>query len=105
MHMAKQHESGVAGVDRALALLGAFRDGDVSLTLHQLAERTDLYKSTILRLITTLERRGCMVRLQDGRYQLGPMLVRWGNLYLTSVRIETHVTPVLERLAAVTGES
>lgn len=98
-------EAGVAAVDRALAILGAFRDGDVSLTLHDLAQRTDLYKSTILRLAATLERRGCLVRLQDGSFQLGPMLVRWGNLYLASVRIETHVTPVLQRLAADTGES
>lgn len=98
-------EGGVAAVDRALSILGAFRDGDVSLTLHDLAQRTDLYKSTILRLAATLERRGCLVRLQDGSFQLGPMLVRWGNLYLTSVRVETHVTPVLQRLAADTGES
>jgi DNA-binding IclR family transcriptional regulator len=103
--MAKSHGTGVAAVDRALAILGVFRDGDVSLTLRDLAERTGLYKSTILRLIATLERRGCIVRLPDGSYQLGPMLVRWGSLYLASVRIETHVTPVLERLAAQTGES
>lgn len=100
-----QTEAGVAAVDRALAILGAFRDGDVALTLHDLAQRTDLYKSTILRLVATLERRGCIVRLQNGSYQLGPMLVRWGNLYLASVRIETHVTPLLARLAADTGES
>jgi len=103
--MRNPKEPGVAAVDRALAIIGAFRDGDSSLTLHQIAERTDLYKSTILRLVTTLERRGCILRLQDGSYQLGPMLVRWGRLYLTSVRVETHVTPVLERLAADTGES
>lgn len=103
--MPKPQQAGVAAVDRALAILGAFRDGDVSLSLHQLAERTDLYKSTLLRLISTLERRGCIVRLEDGGYQLGPMLVRWAHLYLTSVKVETHVTPVLERLARETGES
>lgn len=103
--MPKHAPAGVAAVERALAILGAFRDGDVSLTLHQLAERTDLYKSTILRLIATLERRGCIARLDDGSYQLGPALVRWGSLYLASVRVETHVTPVLARLAGETGES
>ena len=97
--------SGVAAVDRALAILGAFRDGDVSLSLHEISGRTDLYKSTILRLLATLQNRGCVVRLADGRYQLGPMLVRWGSLYLASVRVETHVTPVLQRLSADTGES
>lgn len=98
-------ESGVAAVDRALAILGAFRDGDISLSLHEIASRTAMYKSTILRLLTSLECRGCILRLPDRTYQLGPMLVRWGSLYLTSVRIETHVTPILAELARVTGES
>ena len=97
--------AGVAAVERAFTILGAFRDGDVSLSLHELAERTGFYKSTILRLIATLQQRGCIVRLRDGSYQLGPMLVRWGNLYLASVRVETHVTPVLQQLATETGES
>jgi len=102
---ARDKESGVAAVERALLILGAFREADTSLTLHDLAERTGLYKSTILRLISSLERRGCILRLDDGSYQLGPTLVRWGSLYLTSVRIETHVTPVLGQLARDTGES
>jgi DNA-binding IclR family transcriptional regulator len=103
--MKRKNQTGVAAVERALAILGAFRDGDTSLTLHELARRTALYKSTILRLLTSLEKRGCILRLTDGSYQLGPMLVRWGSLYLTSVRIETHVTPVLSQLARDTGES
>ena len=105
MALNQSKEPGVAAVDRALAILDAFGERDIALTLHQLAERTRLYKSTILRLIASLERRGCMVRLEDGRYQLGAMLVRWSNLYLTSIRVETHVVPVLDRLAAKTGES
>lgn len=105
MAMNQKKEPGVAAVDRALAILDAFDERDAALTLHQLAERTNLYKSTILRLIASLERRGCMVRLEDGRYQLGAMLVRWSNLYLTSIRVETHVVPVLDRLATKTGES
>ena len=105
MSMNQKKESGVAAVDRALSILDAFSAGDTSLTLHQLAERTNLYKSTILRLVASLERNGCMARLEDGRYQLGAVLVRWSNLYLTSIRVETHVVPVLDRLATETGES
>lgn len=98
-------ESGVAAVDRALALLGAFRDGDGSLTLHELAVRTGYYKSTILRLLGSLSKSGCVLRLTDGSYQLGPMVLHWGRVYLSSLRIEDHVHPILERLAAETGES
>jgi DNA-binding IclR family transcriptional regulator len=103
--MPKATEPGVAAVERALSILGAFRDGDSALTLHELAQRTDLYKSTILRLLASLARAGCVLRLEDGSYQLGPMVLHWGRVYLSSLRIEDHVRPVLERLAADTGES
>lgn len=98
-------DSGVAAVERALTVLGAFRDGDGSLSLHELAARTGFYKSTILRLLASLARAGCVLRLADGSYQLGPMVLHWGRVYLASLRIEDHVQPILERLAAETGES
>jgi len=103
--MQESREPGVAAVERALLILGAFRDGDSALTLHELARRTGLYKSTILRLLASLARAGCVLRLEDGSYQLGPMVLHWGRVYLASLRIEDHVQPVLERLAAETGES
>ena len=46
---------GVAAVDRALSVLSAFQDGDAALSLAELAERTRLYKSTVLRLLASLE--------------------------------------------------
>jgi hypothetical protein len=49
---------GVAAVDRALSVLGAFQDGDAALSLAELAERTRLYKSTVLRLLASLEHGG-----------------------------------------------
>ena len=95
---------GVAAVDRALSILAAYSPDDSALTLSELANRTGLYKSTILRLIASLERRGCILRIESGAYQLGPTLVRWGSLYIASVKIETHVMPALQRLSRDTGE-
>ena len=45
---------GVAAVDRALLLLTAYRAGDRSLSLADLAERAGLVKSTALRLLASL---------------------------------------------------
>src|SRR3546814_8522239 len=63
-----------------------------------------MYKSTILRLIASLERHGCIQRLGDGRYLLGPTLLHWGRVYQTSLRLEDHVLPVLQRLVRETNE-
>lgn len=95
----------VASVDRAIRILNAFTDASTPLTLHDLSLRTGFYKSTILRLVSTLIEHGCILRLDNGTYQPGPTLARWGRLYLGSVRSETHITPLLERLAEETGES
>lgn len=95
---------GVAAVERALAILNAFRTSDASLTLNEIARRTGMYKSTILRLIATLVQEHCMVRLDDGSYQLGSMLLHWGGLYQASLRLDDHVPPILRRLVQETEE-
>lgn len=99
-----QKPGGVAAVERAFAILNAFQPGDASLPLNELARRTGMYKSTILRLITTLVQEHCIVRLDDGSYQLGSMLLHWGGLYQAALRLDDHVPPILRRLAQETGE-
>lgn len=96
---------GVAAVDRALAILAAFREGDATLTLAELAERTGFYKSTILRLAASLERAGYLRRPGNGGFQLGPALLHLGELYQQSFRLEDHVMPALRQLSKSTAES
>ncbi|MES2183720.1 MAG: helix-turn-helix domain-containing protein [Pseudomonadota bacterium] len=100
----EQKPGGVAAVERAFAILHAFRAGDTSLNLSELALRTGMYKSTILRTMTSLIREHCIVRLDDGTYQLGSMLLHWGGLYQAALRLDDHVPAILRRLVQETGE-
>ena len=68
--------SGVAVLDRAFALLGAFQPTDERLTLTELSRRTGLYKSTVLRLLGALEHGGFIRKLDDGQYAIGPQPMR-----------------------------
>lgn len=97
--------AGVAAVDRALSILTAFDDRKPSLSLAELAQKTGLYKSTILRLITSLEGAGYVRRLSSGQYQLGPEVLRLGSIYQHTFQLGHFLEPELERLAATTGES
>jgi DNA-binding IclR family transcriptional regulator len=72
---------GVAAVERALSILDAFTDQDPQLTLAELAKRTKMYKSTILRLARSLETYGYLVRAEDGMFRLGSKLLQLGSLY------------------------
>lgn len=96
---------GVASADRALTVLSAFRKGDRALSLAELATRTGLVKSTIMRLAISLEEHGFLAREGDGSYRLDAEVLRLGTIYTQSFRLEAHVMPVLEELVARTGET
>lgn len=96
---------GAAAVDRALSLLAAFRPGDTALGLAELAARTRLYKSTVLRLLASLEHAQLIQRQDDGRYALGIAVARLHGIYAASFSLERVVLPVLRQLVAQTGES
>ncbi len=96
---------GVAAVHRALSLLFAFREGEATLTLAEIAARTGHYKSTILRLLGTLEQARCVERQPDGSWALGPMLFRLGSLYAQARPARRHLPTALAALAEATGET
>ncbi len=89
-------EGGVAAVDRALTILDALTDEKV--TLAEVAKRTGLYKSTVLRLAKSLERFGYVRRSEDGGYRLGPKVLYLGSLYQRHFNTSDIVPPVLRRL-------
>ena len=96
---------GTAAVDRALSLLAAFRTGEESLGLQDLAERTRQHKSTVLRLLASLQHAQLVLRLEDARYRLGPGVARLHAVYASSFSMEQVVVRELRRLVKSTGES
>lgn len=103
--MDARRKRGVDSLERAFELLDAFRDAPGSLSLSDLAAKTGLYKSTILRLFVSLERYGYLVRDETGQFALGSTLFELGNVYRKAFRLVDQVRPALERLAAQTKES
>jgi len=93
-------EGGVAAVDRALSILDAFCESDAKLSLAEISKRTGLYKSTILRLMKSLEKFGYMYRSDDGAYTLGAKTLFLGTLYQRQFRTSEIVPPVLRKIVA-----
>lgn len=96
---------GVSAAERTLTVLTAFRSGDTSLSLVELAERTGLVKSTIMRLAISLEQFGLLARQPDGTYRLDAECLRLGSAYQHSFKLADHVVPALERLMLEIGET
>lgn len=80
--------NGVASADRVLTVLSSFQVGDTALSLVELVERTSLIKSTIMRLMVSLETNGFVNRLADGRYMLASEVMRLNAVYQDALDLE-----------------
>lgn len=98
-------KTGVDAVGRALAILKAFGAERTAMTLTEIAEATDLYKSTVLRLAASLEADGFLVRGPDRLFRPGPELWRLGALYQRGLDLGEVIRPALRRLVEATGET
>lgn len=96
---------GVAAVDRALAVLQAFTAETPVMALAELAACTGLYKSTILRLATSLLSGGFLERLADGRYRIGAAPFRLGEIFRQGTTPDTVILPIMHELSKESGES
>ncbi|MFB6273042.1 MAG: IclR family transcriptional regulator [Salinibacter sp.] len=72
----------VTAVDRAFEVLESLSQSDEELSLVDLAQETDIPKSTLFRILSTLEDWKCVVRDEKQKtYQLGLRLMELGNAY------------------------
>lgn len=95
----------VEAVERALTLLEVFNEHQPELSLTELSLATGFYKSTILRLMASLEVFGFVVRNERGIYRIGPACARLAPLAGEGLRLEGVVRPVLIALRDVSGET
>jgi len=98
-------ENRVESVERALMLLNAFKTEKDALTLSQLAEKTSFYKSTILRILGSLERFGYVTRGEGSLYYPGPALLRFSSTSKSIAAKEAVIRPHLKSLRDQSGET
>src|SRR5208283_2818904 len=97
----------VKSLVKALNLLKLFTPTKAEWALRDMAEALDYHKSSVQRLITTLEGQGFLERIYPSRsrFRLGPILLMLGNVASQSTDLRTVARPFLERLANQTGET
>src|SRR5574343_62598 len=78
----------VPALERGLRLLSEFSRTERELTPPELARRLRLPRTTVFRLLTTLEALGFVQRSDDGRsFRLGMAVLRLGFEYLASLEL------------------
>ena len=90
-------------LDRALTVLDELADGPRNL--DQLAERTGVHKSTVLRLLRTLEARRFVQRSGARDYRLGTSLFELAYRALDERDVRRSVEPAARELNLATGHT
>ena len=95
-------ESARSVLHRAFTLLNAFTAQEPMLTLGELAERTDLPRSTTHRLATMLVKLGALQRRGNLGYTIGARMFDIGLLAPTRSRLLAAAEPYLQQLREAT---
>lgn len=96
----------VPALAQGLCLLSLFSRETPTLTAPDISTRLGLSRTTVFRLLHTLQLLGFVSREQDERsYRLGPALLNRGFAYLASLDLVERAQPILQRLREETRMS
>lgn len=96
----------VPSIDRAIKILKILASSKNGLSLNELTFKSSLPKTSVFRILTTLEASNLVERDSDGRkYSLGLKLFELGSAKLNRVDLYSVSFSYLERLAQESGET
>jgi DNA-binding IclR family transcriptional regulator len=96
--------TGVRSVQRALDILSLLTEERPSITVREVVAATGLAKTTVIRLIQTLEQMGLLWATSSG-YMAGPGLWRWAHLARSSWELPPETKRMMRDLAAKDRET
>lgn len=96
----------VQSIQRAAAILRSFTEAEPELGVSELSRRLGLHKSTVSRMIATLQDEGFIDQNQEtGKYRLGVGLVSLAGVALGRLNARAAAQPHLADLVAISQET
>src|SRR3954465_11255887 len=92
------------GLERGLAVIQSFSHDTPTMTLSEVARRTDMSRATARRILLTLEGLG-FVRSDGRRFALSPRVLSLGWAYLSSLNLWDIARPFMQDLSAEVQET
>lgn len=89
---------GVRSVQRAVDILGLLTDARPVVSIREIVEETGLAKTTVIRLLQTLEQTGLLWATPKG-YTAGPGLWRWAHLTRKAWELPPETQQLMRELA------
>ncbi|MDM5333971.1 IclR family transcriptional regulator [Ureibacillus composti] len=96
----------VRSVERAIDILTSFSIEEPILTVPEISQKTGLTKSTVFRLLASLESKGLVEKIQSTyEYKLGIRLLALGNIVQSSLELIDVAKPIMKGLSEKTRET
>jgi DNA-binding IclR family transcriptional regulator len=96
----------IAAIQHAIAVLTSFTAAEPLLGVNEIARRVGVHKSTVSRILATLEDARLVERDSlTGRFRLGAGVVALAGPLLANLDVREVAVPYLQRIAAASGES
>ncbi len=102
----KQAEVGIQSVHRAAAILRCFTQSDSDLGVTAISQQLNLHKSTVSRLLSTLQQEGFVEQEPEtGKYRLGLGLITLAGIVLDRIDLRQVAYSYARELAQLTQET
>lgn len=96
----------IQSVERAVAVLRSFSEAEPELGVTEIACRLDLHKSTVSRILATLQQEGLASQNPDnGKYRLGLGLISLAGMALGQLDVRGVAQPFLGALVELSRET
>lgn len=95
----------VRSLERGLQILDCFNEENLSLSLTEIAEKTDLSTSTVGRLLQTLVDAGYLQKDFQKRYSLGVKMYQFMKVLMDKSNLRDRAMPILTNLRDIYNET
>jgi DNA-binding IclR family transcriptional regulator len=102
--LSTQDAQGVRSIQRALDILALLTEDRPAVSLREIVDATGLAKTTVLRIVQTLEQNG-LLWASGGGYLAGPGLWRWAHLARHSWELPPETRKIIRDLAGQLRET
>ncbi len=96
----------IQSIQRAVAIMRSFTEAEPELSVMELSRRLDLHKSTVSRMLSTLQHEGLVDQNSEtGKYRLGLGLISLAGVALGRLNARAASQPYLTELVEATQET
>jgi DNA-binding IclR family transcriptional regulator len=96
----------MTSLEKGLYLLSLMAEEPYRMTVTELVRESGLNRTTVYRILTTLEERGLLIRDGNNKaYRMGPMTYHMGNVYLLNANYKESLLNILEKIGRESSES